>query len=56
MSKTRRYAMVAFQYVSPTLAVMPGSTQPEEHLKQEAIILRLKEDREGIRAAQKLAF
>ena len=42
--------MVAFQYVSQTLcpAVMPGSTQPEEHLKQETIILRLKEDREGV--------
>ena len=44
--------MVAFQYVSPTLPVMPGSTQPEEHLKQEAIILRLKEDREGVEANQ----
>lgn len=46
--------MVAFQYVSQTLcpAVMPGSTQPEEHLKQEAIILRLKEDREGVEANQ----
>ena len=29
---------------------MPGSKQPEEDLKQEAIILRLKEDREGVEA------
>lgn len=52
MSKTRMYAPVAFQYVSQTLcpAVMPGIKQPEEHLKQEAIILRLKEDTEGVEA------